>query len=121
MGRVEIFTGRDRRRSWSDEEKLRLLSEADACGISLAEVARRHDVCPQQLYAWRSAFRRTAEAVESVAFLPVEVSAAPPAKPERLRRRTKPVEVALANGRCLRVDAEIDPGVLRRLVQALEA
>jgi hypothetical protein len=28
MGRVEIITGRERRRIWPDEEKLRILEEA---------------------------------------------------------------------------------------------
>ena len=61
MGRVEILSGRERRRTWSDEEKLRLLAEAGDAGFSLAAVARRRDLCPHQLYAWRSALKRAAE------------------------------------------------------------
>jgi transposase len=49
MGRAEIL-GLERRRTWSDEDKLRILAEADAPEISIASVARRHDLCPQQLY-----------------------------------------------------------------------
>ncbi|MEO1420805.1 MAG: transposase, partial [Pseudomonadota bacterium] len=53
MGRVEIITGRERRRSPSVEEKLSILSEGLAPGMSMAAVARRHDYYPQQLYKWR--------------------------------------------------------------------
>ena len=125
MGRVEILSGRERRRTWSDEEKLRLLAEAGDAGISLAAVARRHDLCPQQLYTWRSAFKRAAETARAMAgeptsFLPVEVAVTAGSPTGQVRRRSKPVEVALTNGRRLRVDADIDPEALRRLVRALE-
>jgi transposase len=122
MGRAEIL-GRERRRTWSDEDKLRILAEAREPEVSLASVARRHDLCPQQLYAWRRLFREAAEArVETpVVFLPVEVSDAStrPATP-RSRRRAKVVEVTLVGGRRLRVDPDVDPDTLCRLVQALE-
>jgi transposase len=122
MGRAEIL-GRERRRTWSDEDKLRILAEAREPEVSLASVARRHVLCPQQLYAWRRLFREAAAArVETpVVFLPVEVSDAStrPAAP-RSRRRTKAVEVTLVGGRRLRVDPDIDPDTLCRLVQALE-
>jgi transposase len=122
MGRAEIL-GRERRRTWSDEDKLRILAEAREPEVSLASVARRHDLCPQQLYAWRRLFREAAEARAEtpVVFLPVEVSDAStrPAAP-RSRRRTKAVEVTLVGGRRLRVDPDIDPDTLCRLVQALE-
>ena len=48
MGRMEIITGRERRRRWSDEEKLSILEEASRSGVSAASVARRHDILPQQ-------------------------------------------------------------------------
>ena len=53
MARMEIVTGRERRRRWSEEDKLEILQEAATSGLSIAEVARRHDVVPQQIYIWR--------------------------------------------------------------------
>jgi transposase len=53
MARMEIVTGRERRRSWSDEKKLQILREVATSGLSVAEVARQHDVMPQQIYVWR--------------------------------------------------------------------
>jgi len=123
MARVEIL-GRERRRTWSDRDKLRILAEAKEQGISLAAVARRHDLCAQQLYAWRRLFRQAAEAArveKPVVFLPVEVSDAPGPPPSpKPRRRALSVEVTLVGGRRLRIDSDIDPEALRRLVQALE-
>jgi transposase-like protein len=53
MARMEIVTARKRRRRWSEGDKLEILQEAAASGLSVAEVARRHDVVPQQIYIWR--------------------------------------------------------------------
>jgi len=54
--RVEILSGVERRRVWSDEEKLRILDEIAASGLSVAAIARRHDILPQQIYTWRKRF-----------------------------------------------------------------
>ena len=122
MGRIEILTGRERRRRWSEDDKLRMLAEAEDEGIPLAEVARRHDVHPQQLYVWRRALLRPAPpAGPATTFLPVEVTDTPATEPAReRRRRSRTVEVTLRNGRRLRVEAEIAPDTLARLVRALE-
>src|SRR3954452_3571751 len=53
MQRVEIITGRERRRRWSAEEKARLVAEAFAPGAILSHVARSHEVAESCLYAWR--------------------------------------------------------------------
>jgi|tagenome__1003787_1003787.scaffolds.fasta_scaffold17753341_1 transposase len=53
MQRVEIITGRARRRRWNLEEKARLVAEAFAPGAIISHVARRHDVAESSLYAWR--------------------------------------------------------------------
>ncbi|MCZ4093686.1 transposase [Sinorhizobium psoraleae] len=51
MGRVEILTGVERRRVWTDEDKLRILQEVGTSGSGVAEIARRHDILPQ-LQGW---------------------------------------------------------------------
>ncbi len=42
MGRMEILTGVERRRDWSDDAKLSILEEAAVAGAKIADVARRH-------------------------------------------------------------------------------
>lgn len=41
MARMEIISGTERRRRWSDEAKLRILEEADEPGAHIGDVARR--------------------------------------------------------------------------------
>src|SRR4051812_21123501 len=47
LGRVE------RRRRFSVEKKLAILTEASAPGANLSEVARRHGLLPAQVRKWR--------------------------------------------------------------------
>lgn len=50
--RQQVLIGVERRRRWSDEQKLRVLSEIGIDGASVAEVARRHDSTRQHIYQW---------------------------------------------------------------------
>ena len=90
MGRMEILTGVERRRDWSDEEKLSILQEAAEPDARIADVARRHDIKPQQIYAWRRKF--AAEKSEPVvSFLPVALIATDASEsPERAAPDDKP-------------------------------
>ena len=56
--RVEVITGVQRRRDWTDEAKLAIVAESCEDGIVISEVARRHGLRPQQLFAWRNEFRK---------------------------------------------------------------
>src|SRR3954465_5320924 len=51
--RLEVFTGAGRRRSWTAEQKAQIVAESHAEGATVCEVARRHALTPQQLFAWR--------------------------------------------------------------------
>ena len=53
--RVEVLTGRARRRRWSAGERERIVAETLAPGARVSEVARRWQVCPQQVFGWRRA------------------------------------------------------------------
>jgi transposase len=79
--RLEVFTGAGRRRTWSDEDKARVVAEIETSGDSVSGVARRHGLSPQQLFGWRRQVRQ-AQAVVSkdneVRFVPAVVDAAPP-------------------------------------------
>jgi transposase len=59
--RIEVLTGPERRRDWPDERKIAIVAESLAPGVNASEIARRHDINPQQLFGWRKKFR--AEAV----------------------------------------------------------
>ena len=53
MGHVTVFSGPERRRRWSNEERRLILTEAFSRGACVAAVARRHDVSTALLYTWR--------------------------------------------------------------------
>jgi transposase len=78
--RLEVFTGAGRRRTWSAEQKERIVGESHASGEAVSAVARRHGLTPQQLFGWRRAARRRANEGAGTwisAFAPVIVEATP--------------------------------------------
>ncbi len=136
MGRLEILTGHERRRVWSDAQKLEILSDVATSGQSIVAVARRHDIVPQQIYSWRKQFdarRVSAETGPATTFLPVrlvsmetsESSDAPseePAQAAAYRRLSKSsrIEIGCKGGRILKVDSGIAPDVLKSLIRSVE-
>src|SRR5271165_2483232 len=56
--RVEVITGVERRRDWTDEEKLAIVAESCQDGVVISAVARRHGLRPQQLFTWRNVYRK---------------------------------------------------------------
>jgi transposase len=73
--RQQVLIGVERRRRWSDEQELSVLSEVGIDGASVAEVARRHDITRQHIFQWRSEMRRRCEASSAPGtFLPVQLA-----------------------------------------------
>ena len=87
--RIEVFTGTGRRRSWSAEDKARIVAESLTSGESVCAVARRHGLSPQQLFGWRRQARQPLEATggeDARLFVPAVVDAPPPARAHRSRK-----------------------------------
>ena len=51
--RIEVLTGPGRRRRWSTEDKARAVAESLVPGAGPSQIARRWQICPQQLFTWR--------------------------------------------------------------------
>jgi|SRR5579875_139721 transposase len=51
--RVEIITGRERRRRYSAEQKLAMVEETMQPGMTVSAVARLRGVSPSLLFKWR--------------------------------------------------------------------
>lgn len=78
MGQVTVISGVERRQVWSDEQKRAIVAAACQPGASVAEIARRADLRPSQIYRWR---RDLAE--PTPVFVEATVgSCEPPASPE---------------------------------------
>jgi transposase len=55
MAYSTLITGPERRRRWSEEQKLELLAEAFGPGGNVTDAARRADIHTSLLYRWRRA------------------------------------------------------------------
>jgi transposase len=128
MARVEILAGRERRRFWSNEQKRAILDDAATSGLTLADVARRHYIVPQQIYTWR---RQLGLSATAPTFLPVVVAASENVEHGRDERQAAPkaatrggrpgsIEIRCINGRVLKVDPNLDAGVLKALIRSVE-
>lgn len=71
MARVEVITGPERRRRWSEEQKRAIVAASFAPGAVVCEVARRAEVSPGQIYRWRQELRAAASG-----FAPVLIASA---------------------------------------------
>jgi transposase len=114
--------GVERRRRWSENEKLEILLEVGVGGASVTQVAQRHEITRSQVYGWRRDLKKKGlwSPDRGAVFLPVDfgevhapASAPAPARPV-------PVELRLSQGRCLRFDSGIDGEALTRLIRAVE-
>jgi len=127
---MEIITGVERRRRWRLEDKLRMLAELDEPGMSVAAVARRHEISRGLLHDWRRQFRKgVLTELPQLQFVPLEIveaagrgpSATPAsnAKAGRSLKRGGMMEIELGDGRRVRVDRDVDGDALRRVIEAL--
>jgi transposase len=76
MARVEVITGRERRRRWSEEEKRAIVAASLMPGAVVSEVARRADVVPGQIYRWRKELRIVADGFAPVLIAPPDAGSA---------------------------------------------
>ena len=123
ISRIEVLPAADTgRRRWSDEEKLAIVASVGVDGATVTRVAQHHDVTRQQIYGWRHELKRKGlwSPDLGTVFLLVDIPAAeaPPADPAAFP--SVPVELRLANGRCLQFSSDLDAGVLIRLIHAVE-
>jgi transposase len=129
--RVEVLGGVERRRRWSQDDKVRIVEETLVPGAKVTEVARRNGIAASVVFTWRRQARRTVEV--GPCFAPVQIAAAEASEqavkvvPEdggRARSvavaRIGLIEIDLGNRRRIRVDAQVDADALARVLDVLE-
>jgi transposase len=122
---IEIINGREGRRRWGVEEKLRIVAETHEPGATVGAVAARHDVYPSLLRTWRRQVRDGhLVAVPARHFVPVRLtdppSLAPAAAPAvNNTLATDSIEIVLPDGSRVRVGNGVNLNALRRVVTAL--
>lgn len=119
-----------RRRRWSVQEKLRIVLETLEAGVSVPVVARRHCVNANQLFIWRSQYRRGELGANdggdpAVKLLPVQVEAPVVAQQEvvapdeSVAGTNGCMEIEISGGRHVKIWGRIDAKALRVLVREL--
>lgn len=100
----------ERRRRWSDEQKLAILKETTEPGAIMALVARRHGIGTGQLYTWHRHLLQGAMA----GFVPVElVRGEPTARPGETGR----IEIRGSGGFTVSIESEVDRAALKMVLE----
>ena len=123
-----------KKRFWSDEEKVSICLQTCAPGVSVAQVARRYAMNTNLIHKWLRdpKFAPDLKAVEEQAapepcFLPVEIVDGPQTKDTVPRLMPMPhpaiaaIEIDIAGGHQLRIVGSYDPEALARLIRGLSA
>lgn len=119
-----------RRRRFTDEAKLAIVSESYAGPRQVTVTAQRHGITRWQLNAWRRAAREgrlvhrsTKDFVPAIVVAEPVFASTPPAEtvavPSPIKDRGR-MEVVSANGRRVIVGQDVDVNVLLRIMRGLE-
>ena len=110
---------RRKRRSWTLEEKRRIVEQSLKDGASVAAIARLHDLNANQLFMWRRQFGFERGASTGLAsILPVTIT--PDAVAEHLSPgSTGQMEIVLASGDRIIVWSDVEAAALTRVLKAI--
>ena len=119
--RGEIL-GLERRRFWRAEDKLEIVLSVGIDGSTVTQVAQRHEVTRQQIYAWLHDLKKKGlwSPDAGALFYPLDMPV-PTAQPKAAE--TSPpvaVELRLLGGRSLHFESTIDPTALSVLIRAVD-
>lgn len=122
--RVEIITGKERRRRWSDDEKRVLVTEAFGPGAIVAQVARQHGVAESCLYTWRKRIDNVGGrpvAPDHPQLIPVMIEATSATTPTPVPTPTEAPRaiITLPDGTRLEIAAGYPVSALRAVIAAL--
>ena len=125
LNRLEVVdTGR--RRRWSEEEKARIVLESLSEPRLVAATARRYGLSRSLLVTWRRAFaaNRTKSEAGFVRAVMAEggpvASVAASSESATAHSTERRIEIELAGGRRVIVDASVDVEAVRRIIEALD-
>jgi transposase len=130
--RIEVISGPERRRDWPDARKIAIVAESLAAGVNVSEIARRHEISPQQLFGWRKKFRAEAMALIEAArpsaplpsFAPVLIESPGPSiitPPAALLEGAcdSSIEISIGSA-CVRIRGAADGRTLALVLKALK-
>ena len=132
LAREVTLSPKRRRRSYSREEKLRIVQETLKSGASASVVARRHDVNANLVFTWRRQHQEgslvsVSRTPRKPRLLPVIVQPEAEHGPRKsdlaqrevLATSTGRIEIEFPGGGRLRTDGMVNADTLRAAIQAL--
>ena len=124
--RVEVITGRRRRRDWSDAEKARILAESADPELNISEVARRNGVSRGLLNVWGRKARRGSSEGPQPQFVQLRLDDGVEARPDTMDPArvfagpTERIEVMIVDA-TERVPVGVDAATLERVLAAVRS
>lgn len=116
------------RRTWTAERKGEIVAESMQSGVVVSEVARRHNLTPQQLFSWRHDAKqgRLALPEEAMSFVPVVATAndeglplSAPRSPAFSTRTKGQIEINLGAA-VIKVPDDVQPKHLTKVLRAVK-
>ena len=126
--RVEVLTRPGRRRRWS-AEKARIVEDSLIPGVRVLAVARRWQVCSQQVFSWRREARGSVMTAlclgadrPTSGFLPIvaEAETSPPPTESTVSSCSAEIEVKLARA-VVKVASGMEGAMLTEVLRAVRA
>jgi transposase len=118
MAGIEVITGPERRRRWTEDQKRAIVDESLAPGAVVNAVARRAEVCPSQIYRWRQELQAAADGFARVLIAPAG-SMVPRAGDGPACCPEPAIEVEFAGVACLRIPPSTPPELAAAVMRAL--
>ena len=116
----DFAPGGRRRRSWTRDEKRRIVVESLEDGASTADVARRHDLNANLLFTWRRQLGMEPDEPRTITpILPVTIESEAMAPDVSLSGTAGQMEIVLAEGDRILVWADVETAALARVLKAL--
>ena len=115
----DLAPGVRRRRSWTRDEKRRIVEASLLEGASIAEVARRHELNANLLFTWRRKIGvEPSERPGPMPILPVTIAPGSVAE-EHCPTAAGQMEIVLSEGDRILVWADVETAALSRVLKAL--
>jgi transposase len=117
---MDIIVGEGRRR-WSEEEKRAMVAEVLSSGESVSRVARRYNLSPSMLFAWRKLYSDAATPASAASFAPVVITSSevPLPRDEKSQDAHPVMELDFESGARLRVRGSADPELVKAVIKAM--
>jgi transposase len=115
----DFVPGKRKRRSWTRDEKRRIVEESLQDGASIAEVARRHELNANLLFTWRRKMGvEPSVQNDPMPIVPVTIARGL-ARERYCPRAAGQIEIVLAEGNRIVVWADVETAALTRVLKAL--